>query len=73
MAKEEGGFERSLSRLEDVVQHLENGDLTLDEALALYEEGIALTRRCQWLLSQAEQRVHDLQEVKAKEQGGGEE
>ena len=51
------GFERSLDELEGLVQRLEQGDLSLDESLQAYERGIALFRRCQTALEQAELRV----------------
>lgn len=51
------GFERSLDELENLVQRLEKGDLSLDESLQAYERGIALFRNCQTALDQAELRV----------------
>jgi exodeoxyribonuclease VII small subunit len=51
------GFERSLDELENLVQRLEKGDLSLDESLQAYERGIALFRSCQTALEQAELRV----------------
>ncbi len=56
------GFEALYQRLEQTVARLEEGDLTLDESLALYEEGMKLARRCQELLQNAELRVSRLQE-----------
>ena len=50
-------FERSLDELEQLVQKLERGDLSLDESLQAYERGIALYRSCQGALEQAELRV----------------
>jgi exodeoxyribonuclease VII small subunit len=50
-------FERSLQELEQLVQKLETGDLSLDESLQAYERGIALYRRCHGALEQAELRV----------------
>jgi len=55
-------FEEALARLEEIVQRLEEGDLPLQEALALYEQGVALSRRCQDLLDEAELRVSQLVE-----------
>ena len=57
MVKKNIGFEESLSRLEEVLQKLESGDVALDEMLKLYEEGIALIRSCNEQLESAEQRV----------------
>ncbi len=50
-------FEEAFAELETVVQRLEGGDLALEEALGLYERGVALAGRCQALLDQAELRV----------------
>ena len=50
-------FEDSLSRLDEIVRHLEKGDLPLGESLALYEEGTALIASCSKLLDEAEQKV----------------
>lgn len=53
-------FEEALARLEEIVRRMEEGELPLAEALALYEEGVALSRRCQVLLDEAELRVSRL-------------
>ena len=53
-------FERSLARLEEVVRRLESPQLTLDEAMKLFEEGVQLTRECQTQLEEAEGRVEIL-------------
>ncbi len=53
-------FERSLARLEEVVRRLENANLSLDEAMKLFEEGVELSRDCQKQLEQAEGRVEVL-------------
>lgn len=53
-------FERSLARLEDVVRRLESPQLSLDEAMKLFEEGVGLSRECQKQLEEAEGRVEIL-------------
>lgn len=53
-------FERSLDELEQLVQKMERGEMSLDESLAAYERGIALFRNCQGALEQAELRVRQL-------------
>jgi len=53
-------FEKSLARLEEVVRRLENANLTLDDAMKLFEEGVTLTRDCQKQLEEAEGRVEIL-------------
>lgn len=50
-------FEKALSRLEEIVARLETEELALEEALALFEEGTALGRRCNAQLDEAEQRI----------------
>jgi exodeoxyribonuclease VII small subunit len=50
-------FERAMAELEQLVQKLEKGDLPLEESLAAFERGVALTRTCQTALRQAEQKV----------------
>ena len=50
-------FEDSLSRLDEIVRHLEKGDLPLSESLTLYEEGTALIASCSKMLDEAEQKV----------------
>ena len=50
-------FEKKLNRLEEIVQKMEKGDLSLDDSLAAYERGVGLYRQCQNELEQAELRV----------------
>ena len=54
-------FEAAIARLEVIVKAMEGDNLPLDESLSLYEEGIALTRRLNRELTEAEQRVMILQ------------
>jgi exodeoxyribonuclease VII small subunit len=53
-------FEEALTELEALVERLEHGDLPLDEALKLFERGVALTRHCQTALQAAQQKVEIL-------------
>ena len=53
-------FEESLKLLEERVDALSRGDLPLDRALAIFEEGLALYRRCHAILADSEQRVTKL-------------
>lgn len=55
-------FEEALSELETLVDHLEQGDISLEDSLKSFERGIALTRNCQQALSKAEQKVSILSE-----------
>jgi len=50
-------FEEALAELESLVERMESGELSLEESLASFEKGVALTRRCQAALDQAEQKV----------------
>lgn len=62
-------FEEALGRLDETVAALEDGQLQLDDALALFEEGVRLSRRCQELLDRAELRVQRLR-MTTREEGG---
>ena len=55
-----GGLEKSLAELEALVQRLEEGDLSLEEALKEFEHGVKLTRACQAALTEAQQKVQIL-------------
>lgn len=57
MKQESKTFEQSLSRLEEIVKQMENGDVALEEALSLFEEGTALFGSCNKLLDNAELKV----------------
>ncbi len=50
-------FEDALTRLEEIVARLEKGELPLEESLALYEEGIKLSRLCHAKLEEAEAKI----------------
>lgn len=58
-----GTFEESLARLEEIVTALDRGEAPLEEGLRLFEEGVALTRRCHGMLAEAEERVSKLVNV----------
>ena len=53
-------FEQSLAELEQLVIAMEEGNLSLDDALKHFERGVALTQTCQKTLQQAEQKVEKL-------------
>jgi exodeoxyribonuclease VII small subunit len=53
-------FEEAYERLNEMAGKLERGNLSLEESLALYEEGILLSRHCQGLLDKAELRVNQI-------------
>jgi exodeoxyribonuclease VII small subunit len=56
-------FEQALQRLEQVVKELETGDLSLDTALALFQEGVGLARQCGIQLDEAEAKIEKLLEA----------
>ena len=60
MPKKKLTFEESLSRLEEIVRHLEKGDMPLSDSLALFEEGTGLISSCSVMLDEAEQKVVQL-------------
>jgi len=53
-------FEQALSQLTGLVEKLESGELPLEESVAAFEQGVKLSRRCETLLEQAEQRLQVL-------------
>ena len=57
MAAKKKPFEESMTRLEEIVSILERGESTLDESLALVEEGTKLAAACSKQLDQAEQKI----------------
>ena len=61
MTEKKPSYEQAVSRLEEIVSRLEAGDHSLEESLALYEEGAKLMKQCTAMLDQAEQRIKMLQ------------
>ena len=55
-------FEKTFAELEDLVNKIEEGDLSLEESLKCFERGMQLTKNCQQALSEAEQKVKILLE-----------
>ncbi|GEM_PF-153025 len=53
-------FEKNLKRLEEIVDKLEKGEMSLEESLKLFEEGIKLARTCEKALTEAERRIQIL-------------
>ncbi len=66
MAEKKQTFETSLADLEKIVRKLEDGDLSLEESLKLFEDGVKLSRECQERLNQAERRI----EILLKDENG---
>ncbi|CAG0948553.1 Exodeoxyribonuclease 7 small subunit [Phycisphaerales bacterium] len=59
-SQSELSYEQSVERLEEIVRRIESSEAGLEESIKLYEEGMALGRRCKEILTQAEQRVEQL-------------
>ena len=53
-------FEDSLKKIEEIVEELEKGELSLDEALKLYEEGMEFSDKCMEKLNESKQRVEKI-------------
>ncbi|UCH91056.1 MAG: exodeoxyribonuclease VII small subunit [Nitrospirota bacterium] len=53
-------FEKALSRLETIVTELETGELSLDDSLKIFEEGVKLSKTCLKMLDDAERKVEIL-------------
>ena len=66
----EPDFEACIERLEQIVRQLESGEVQLDKAIALFEEGLQLGNRCSALLDRADMRVDRLLE---RQNGGAQE
>jgi exodeoxyribonuclease VII small subunit len=63
-------FEEAFGEMEDTVQRLEEGDLTLEEALVLYERGMRLAQRCTDALDAAELQVQQVSVESEQDQAG---
>lgn len=55
--KQELNFEEAMKRLEEIAQELEKGDLDLDQSVKKFEEGMALSKKCNEILQEAEKRI----------------
>jgi exodeoxyribonuclease VII small subunit len=64
---EEFNFEKALAELNQLVEKMEQGGLSLEASLQYFEKGISLTRQCQQALKAAEQKVQILLEKNGKE------
>jgi exodeoxyribonuclease VII small subunit len=60
------GFEESLDQLEKIIERIESGQIGLEAAMAEYERGVSLVRRCRDVLAKAEQRVDELNKELAR-------
>ena len=60
-------FEKSLNELEKIVEELQNGDISLDESIKLFEKGTELTNDCRKTLETARQKITSLTEEEQKD------
>ncbi|MGI9341510.1 MAG: exodeoxyribonuclease VII small subunit [Gammaproteobacteria bacterium] len=58
--KKSPNLEKAMGELEQIVEQLEEGELTLEKSLAQFEKGVKLSRECQQALTDAEQKVQIL-------------
>jgi len=61
-----GSFEEQLAELEKIVEQLEHGDLTLEQSVSLFEQGVHLSNACKVQLSSAESRIQVLMDPEHK-------
>lgn len=55
--KQEKKFEEMIQELENIAKDLENGELTLDESVSKFEQGIEISKECSKILENAEKRI----------------
>ncbi|MBR2176468.1 MAG: exodeoxyribonuclease VII small subunit [Clostridia bacterium] len=60
-------YEKSVERLEEIVSKLEDGNLSLEESMKLFEEGTKLSAACYDVLKKAEQKITDINSYEAEE------
>ena len=60
-------YEEALSKLEKIVTSLEEGSLPLDKSMELFEEGTKLSAYCEKCLSEAEQKIIQLKDIKTED------
>ena len=65
--KRTASFEEAINRLEEIVAALEEGDCPLEEAMKLYEEGVALSSLCSQKLDKARQKIVTLRQAEEAE------
>ena len=57
-------FEKAMTRLENIIEELERGDLDIDKSLEIFEEGIKMSRLCSKKLNEAEAKIEKLSKAK---------
>ena len=63
MSKEKKTFEEALSELEKISKKLESEDITLENAIELFEKGIALSKECSDMLTSAKQKIEKITDM----------
>ena len=58
----EPSFEQAIDKLEDLIEQIESGEVGLEDAIAQYEQGQSLIKRCRSILDRAERRIAELTE-----------
>ncbi len=66
----ENNFEKSLLELENIVKQLEDSEVSLDEAISLFEKGVKLSDNCRKTLEKAEQKIITLTDAESEEDNG---
>lgn len=64
--KERLSFEEALKTLESIVEQLENNEITLEDSVKLYEEGVKMSKFCTEILEQAELRIEQVNEANSQ-------
>lgn len=62
----ENNFENKLSELEKIIAKLENSEISLDEAISLFEDGVKLSSDCRKILETAERKIKTLTECEGE-------
>lgn len=65
-------YEQAMARIEEIVKILEDSELTIDESMKLYEEGVKLTAFCNKYLDSAEQKIIKLSALESDGDGNDE-
>jgi exodeoxyribonuclease VII small subunit len=60
MSRKKFDFEKGIARLEEIVEKLENDEVELEKAIALFEEGMELSQKCMKMLDDAQQKIEFL-------------
>jgi exodeoxyribonuclease VII small subunit len=64
MGDQDLSFEGAITQLEDIVENLEEQDISLDQALEKYEQGVKLSKFCSDKLKQAEEKINIIRDEK---------